>query len=225
MCAIVDANVSHEVFGSKPTEAGDKFFRWINQGSGRLVAGGRLLEELEVSSQGFRDWASQIVRAGKMRILDDSKVSEQTERIEHEGLHTSNDAHILAVAQLSGARLLFSNDRKLQGDFTNKTLIDNPQGKVYSTLRSEKYTRTHRSLLGRKGFMLSRWRVTAVSSAPEHVHAALLLPSNGHANALSALCPRGSREKTAPGRHAAGGTTVNQATPCPECEILKEQLR
>lgn len=150
MCAIVDANAAHEVFGSKPTEAGDKFFGWINQGSGRLVAGGRLLKELETGSPGFREWASQVVRAGKMRTLNESEVSERTERIEHEGLHTSDDAHVLAVAQLSGARLLFSNDKKLRNDFTNKTLIDNPQGKVYSTLRSKKYTRTHRSLLGRK---------------------------------------------------------------------------
>lgn len=150
MCAIVDANVSHEVFGSNPSEAGDRFFGWINQGSERLVAGGRLLEELEVSSQGFRVWASQIAQAGKMRILNESEVSARTERIEQEGLHTSNDAHILAVAQLSGARLLFSNDKTLRNDFTNKKLIDNPQGKVYSTLRSQKFTQAHRLLLRRK---------------------------------------------------------------------------
>ena len=150
MCAIVDANAAHEVFGSKPTEAGDKFFGWINQGSGRLIAGGKLLEELEVSSQGFRDWASQAIRAGKMRTWNENEVSARTERIEHEGLHTSDDEHVLALAQLSGAHLLYSNDRKLQDDFTNKKLIDNPQGKVYSTLRSKKFTQAHRLLLRRK---------------------------------------------------------------------------
>lgn len=47
--------------------------------------------------------------------------------------------------------------------------------------------------------MLPLLIVTALSSTPEHVHAALLLQ--------------------------AGGITVNQATTCPECETLKEQLR
>lgn len=150
MCAIVDANVSHEVFGSNPSEAGDKFFGWINQGSGRLVAGGKQLEELEAGSPGFKEWASQGVRSGKMRILNESEVSARTERIEHEGLHTSNDAHILAVAQLSGARLLYSNDITLRNDFTNKKLIDNPQGKVYSTRMNKRVTRAHRWLLGRR---------------------------------------------------------------------------
>ena len=150
MCAIVDANAAHEVFGSNPFEAGDKFFRWINQGSGRLAAGGKLLQELEAGSPDFRKWASQGVLSGKMRILNESEVSARTERIEHAGLHTSNDAHILAVAQLSGARLLFSNDKTLRNDFTNKTLIDKPQGKVYSTLRSKRFTRAHRRLLGRE---------------------------------------------------------------------------
>ena len=47
MCAIVDANVVSEVFGSNLPPAGEKFFDWLNKGSGRLIVGGKLLEELE----------------------------------------------------------------------------------------------------------------------------------------------------------------------------------
>ena len=47
MCAIVDANVVSEVFGSNLSPAGEKFFDWLNKGSGRLVVGGKLLEELK----------------------------------------------------------------------------------------------------------------------------------------------------------------------------------
>ena len=36
MCAIVDANVAHEVFSSDRPEAGVKFFNWIKT-RGRLV--------------------------------------------------------------------------------------------------------------------------------------------------------------------------------------------
>ena len=46
MCAIVDTNVVHEVFGRQPTDAGEGFFRWLNSGKGKLVVGGKLKEEL-----------------------------------------------------------------------------------------------------------------------------------------------------------------------------------
>ena len=154
MCAIVDANVAHEVFGSKPSEAGDEFFSWINRGSGRLVAGGKLLEELDAGSPGFRDWASQAANSGKLRTLKEGEVSARTKRIEHERRHGSNDAHILAVAQISGARLLYTNDEDLQKDFRDRKLINNPPGKIYSTDKDsnpdKEFTSAHRRLLGRK---------------------------------------------------------------------------
>lgn len=59
----------------------------------------------------------------------------------------SNDAHVIALAQVTGARLLFSNDSALQSDFKNKLLIDQPRGKVYSTTYSKNVTRMHRQLL------------------------------------------------------------------------------
>ena len=117
MCAIVDANVASEVFGSSPSPAGDKFLGWIDKGSNRLVVGGKLLKELEISSPGFRVWASQAEFSGKMRIVNEDEVGAIAEQIEHEAIHASDDPHILALAQLSGARLLYSNDNELRRDF------------------------------------------------------------------------------------------------------------
>lgn len=150
MCAIVDANVANEVFGPRPTPAGEKFLDWVDGGSHRLVVGGKLLGELEKSSQDFRRWMSRAIRTGKMKVLDENTVSTRTDRIEQERLHTSNDPHVLALAQLSGARLLYSNDAKLQQDFKNKDLIDRPQGNIYSTRQNKNFTRTHKRLLGRQ---------------------------------------------------------------------------
>ena len=45
--------------------------------------------------------------------------------------------HVLALAQVSGARLLYSNDQTLQRDFKNSKLIKNPRGNVYTTLRNK----------------------------------------------------------------------------------------
>lgn len=133
MCAIVDADVAHEVFGADLPPAGERFFDWIEKGSRRLVVGGKLLEELERYSEGFREWARTAVSAGKMRIVSKDKVDARTEEVKSHGGYKSNDPHVLALAQLSGARLLYSNDRDLGKDFGNKKLIDNPPGKVYTT--------------------------------------------------------------------------------------------
>ena len=54
MCAIVDANVANEVFDPCKSEAGEKFYDWIDAATGRLVVGGKLLAELEEGSPKFR---------------------------------------------------------------------------------------------------------------------------------------------------------------------------
>ena len=147
MCAIVDANIASEVFGPRPQPTGAKFFEWLEEGTGRLVAGGQLLEELENGSPGFRKWASVAVGAGKLRIVNKEEVDTRTCHIQSQGACKSDDPHVIALAQVSGARLLYSNDTNLQGDFTDKQLIDNPRGKVYSTLKHKSFHRSHQQLL------------------------------------------------------------------------------
>ncbi len=150
MCAIVDANVAHEVFATSPQPAGEKFFNWLNEGTGRLVAGGKLLEELEASSKNFRAWASVAVGAGKLRIVNKNAVDTETNHIQSHGACESDDPHVIALAQVSGARLLYSNDRALQQDFKDKRLIDEPRGKVYSTSGGGSFQRSHDRLLKNK---------------------------------------------------------------------------
>ena len=151
MCAIVDANVAHEVFGADRPEVGVKFFEWINSRNGRLVAAGKLLEELNRTSA--REWARQALNAGLIRNMRDTDVNARMEELRNEGACRSNDPHVLALAQLSGARLLYSNDRNLQRDFRNKSLISNPPGKIYSTGErrnpNKEFRFAHKKLLGR----------------------------------------------------------------------------
>lgn len=149
MCAIVDANAANEVFGATSCPAGEGFLRWINQGKGRLVAGGKLLEELEKLS-GFREWARNATLAGFMRITNEYEVNAKTEQIRDAGICRSNDQHVVALAQVSGARLLYSNDLSLHRDFKSKNLVDNPRGKIYSTNDDRSFTRQHQRLLGTK---------------------------------------------------------------------------
>ncbi|MDE2765899.1 MAG: hypothetical protein OXI25_05665, partial [Chloroflexota bacterium] len=65
MCAIVDVNVAHEVFGdwSQTNEAGRRFRDWLDTRGGKLVLGGKLRRELRGSGN-FNRWAAQAIQAG-----------------------------------------------------------------------------------------------------------------------------------------------------------------
>lgn len=115
-----------------------------------MVTGGKLLRELSKSSEGFRSWAVQARLAGRMSVESEPEVDTRTEEFTAEGECKSNDPHVLALAQVSDVRLLYSNDADLQDDFRNKRLIDNPRGKVYSTRVNKSFTTTQKSLLSRK---------------------------------------------------------------------------
>lgn len=160
MCGIVDANVAGEVFGGRPTPAGRAFFDWLNSGRGRLVVGGELLRELE-GSRDFTAWAKVATLAGRMTTLGREEVEARTRQIEHGAEHASNDPHVLAVAQVGGARLLFTNDERLEQDFKNRSLIDGPRGRVYHTRDiharndNKQVSRTHTRLLSGKNLCRS----------------------------------------------------------------------
>lgn len=154
MCGIVDANVAFEVFGDvgKHTEAGTKFFDWISAGSGRLVVGGQLLRELHTPT---REWARQLLLASRMTIVDKDAVDMRTTQLRREESCKSNDPHVIALAQISGARLLYTDDADLMRDFKNRSLINNPRGKVYpargdGSVRDGTFGRVHQRLLKQK---------------------------------------------------------------------------
>ena len=148
MCVIVDANIANEVFGTERSESASKFFDWLNTGTGILIAGGKLFDELKKTK--FREWVKQATLSGKVQIENYQIVEAQTEKLHQEKACKSNDHHVIALAQISGARLLYTNDGNLQKDFKNKQLIDNPRGQIYTTKNYKHYTNSQRRLLKRK---------------------------------------------------------------------------
>lgn len=151
MGAIVDANVADEVFGSNRSEAGKQFFDWIDAGKGILMVGDGLLREFNKTSfreRKIKEWIRQAVLAGTVKEFNKTKVNVLSKKLLDGKKCKSNDLHVLALAQASGARLLYSNDKVLQQDFKNKELIDQPRGKVYSTGNEDKrFQRKHERLL------------------------------------------------------------------------------
>ena len=150
MCAIVDTNVSGQVFGppNVQTPAGRFFLDWLEDGRGKLVIGGELRRELEGYSQ-FRAWMRTASRRGNARVIDDALVEADTQSLQAQQVGLSNDKHVLALARVSGARLLFTNDRDLQRDFANRNIISGTRGRVYTTVEHSDIRRTHRDLLRR----------------------------------------------------------------------------
>lgn len=148
VCAILDANAASAVFGRDKGGAAKKFLEWISFGPGSLVVGGELRQELEkIAACG--KWLQQNHNAGRARFENDSLVDERASELEQHEACLSDDPHVIALAQISGARLLYTNDSNLQKDFTNRRLIKNPRGKVYTTMLSQDYNSTHRRLLTR----------------------------------------------------------------------------
>lgn len=148
MCAILDANVTAEVFGHTKTPAGQKFREWLNSGHSSLVMGGKLADEL--THEGFRAWSATAIQYGKLQLVDRAEVEERVTELHSSNACTSDDEHVIALAQLSGARLLFSNDTDLHFDFKSKNLIDEPRGKIYSTNQSKDFTPGQKRLLADK---------------------------------------------------------------------------
>ena len=150
MCAIVDANVTFEVFGRKQTDAGTKFRDWLEGNHGQLVVGGKNLTEL-AHNRNFRRWFLEARRStGRVRQVGGAEIDVQEEELRQNATFKSNDEHVLALALASGARLLYSNDGALKDDFSNASLVRRPKGKVYTTQESGSFTPEHRELLETK---------------------------------------------------------------------------
>ena len=150
MCAIVDANVTFEVFGRKQTEAGRRFRDWLDGNRGQLVVGGKNLTELTHNGN-FRRWFLEARRlTGRVRQVGRAQIEVQQEELRRSSLFRSDDEHVLALARVSGARLLYSNDGDLRDDFSNGGIIQRPKGRVYTTQESKSFTPEHQELLETK---------------------------------------------------------------------------
>ena len=149
MCAIVDASVAFEVFGRKRTPAGIRFRDWLDSGRGQLVVGGRALEEL-VRNRNFASWLVEARRmSGRVRQIGGARIRQRQDELARCGVLHSDDEHVVALALVSGARLLYTDDARLQRDFVNPAVVD-PTGRVYTSRPDGHFTAEHRALLDAK---------------------------------------------------------------------------
>ena len=150
MCIILDNSIGGEVLGSNKLEAGEAVWRWINgiEDEGkrlRVVIGGKLTRKLYRNSQ-IRDWLIRGVRRANVVVYDNKTVDLMEKEVRSWDLK-SDDPHIIALALVSGARLLYSNDLALQKDFRNAKFVGKPKGKIYTTVKFFRYGKVKKKLL------------------------------------------------------------------------------
>jgi len=132
MCLIIDANLAAEVFRLPTPKAYVPIVEWLfsPRKDGRLVLGGQLSRELNKVGAARR-FVLQLNRAGRARVLPGREVAAEEDVVRAIGVCKSDDPHVIALARLSGARTLCSQDGDLHRDFKNTKLIANPRGCVY----------------------------------------------------------------------------------------------
>ena len=157
MCAIIDADVTTEIVGGNRTKAGIGFLDWIINGKGQLIYGGsRQLEEYQ-RVPGFAELVEELNRKSLAKRLNKSVVDALAAKLvnQHTLKAKEKDSHILALALISGARMLFSNDKALHHDFKNTSIIS-PKGKVFST-NDKSYTNDNKDFTREKADFLRRY--------------------------------------------------------------------
>lgn len=151
MCVIIDACVRDEFFTSTPSPAANVVRRWILERGGKVVYGGKLTKELQESPRARKELTNWL-RSGRALLYPQSRVETVTASVQRMRLCVSNDAHVIALARLSGARVLFSRDRSgLHEDFKNPSLIDDPRGSVFQEPDHEHLLRHHSSCRNGQG--------------------------------------------------------------------------
>lgn len=132
MPLIVDANRAGDFCTPVCGHAG-KIVRFLTTRAAKLVVGGKLTQEL-CKNANFRTFLLEMQRVGSLISVEAAKCEAEISELRS---YKSNDPHVLALARVSGARLLYTDDRDLMTDFKDRALIC-PRGKVITPGTHEK---------------------------------------------------------------------------------------
>ena len=128
MCVILDANTFGK-FRNPNDEDMASVWRWLNNRNGKIVYSNTKKFEDEWERGGMSHLRDQMMRAGQLKLVSEG-VQEKADELKDE--IASNDKHIIALAIVSGVKVLVSyreGDRDLFVDFKNRSLV---RGKVYT---------------------------------------------------------------------------------------------
>jgi predicted nucleic acid-binding protein len=130
MCIIIDANKFNNVSSNAEPNNFEPIRVWLHRREGKIVCGGYLLKELSTNAAALR-WYREMDRAGLVTKVNNQKVYEETEYVKTNVNYVSDDPHVIALARISGARLIYTADKDLIKDFKSVNVVPKPKGKVY----------------------------------------------------------------------------------------------
>lgn len=138
MAMIVDANCAGNVLCENPTAAFAPVLKAILEKRARLVIGGLKLREEYMRIGPVWRFLIALDKAGLAIAFPDEMVNAVEDDLKINKNLKSDDPHILALALVSGARLLCSHDKDLHKDFTSIQILPKPRGKVYQDEKHSK---------------------------------------------------------------------------------------
>ena len=134
MCMIVDASKLGDFLADPIKMDSEPIHKWLERGMGILVysTGGQYGVELNKAPK-LKDKLADYARSGRARVIRAERFEADELALTARSDRRSNDAHVLALARESGARVLYTGDDALMADFKDKKFIDGPRGKIYSS--------------------------------------------------------------------------------------------
>ena len=127
MCVrtIIDASAFRHLYEESKNTAGHQLRRWIANGYGLVVYSPDdtvYAEELNKNKKVLallRDFSQR----GQTEIIGAAQIKSAQNQIPGRTIRRSNDPHVLALATVGQATVLFSCDSKLQKDFADRTVL------------------------------------------------------------------------------------------------------
>ena len=157
-CLIVDTN-NLRWFTDTSEEISQIVIGLLKKQRGKMYIGGDLTREYPPS---LRPWLAEGIRAGWIVNVPDGEVDQEIAFLLDHHVLKSNDSHVVALARVSGARVLVSCDGDLRDDFRDHSLISQPPGKLLPFKADKRRVRKflqQRRLCTRKAETLT-WRDT-----------------------------------------------------------------
>lgn len=132
MCLILDANKFHGFVNQDADMLPVK--NWIDNKGGKIAYSPTEKFEKELNkTKKMKSLFDAYRKSGKIKLFDEREIEHKKSQLS--GL-TSDDPHIIALAQVANVKLLVSGDKNLHADFKNEEFIKN--GKVYQTKNHSK---------------------------------------------------------------------------------------
>jgi hypothetical protein len=130
MCVILDTNRFSTALKNPTDPQYLPLLNWILGGQGLLIFGGTKYDEEIDNVAVARTFFAQRLRAGQAFRVPKAEVDAEEAAVRLLP-HESDDEHIVALARLSGARTVCTEDSDLMSDFKDPSLVSKPRGRVY----------------------------------------------------------------------------------------------